>query len=53
MQVWKYAYIFVFIWKQCVKDFTLKHFILSEKFAREICETFVYKHSEITEYGKN
>ena len=47
MQIWKSARIFVFIWKQCVEDFTLKHLLLFE-----ICEKFVYKHSETIEYVK-
>ena len=45
MQIWKPAYIFVFIWKY-VEDFTLNHDLLFEIRAREICEKFVYKHSE-------
>ena len=36
-----------------LKDLTLKHLLLFEKCAREICEKFVYKHSEIIEYVKN
>ena len=35
------------------KDFRLKHLLLSEVSAREICEKFVYKHSETIEYVKN
>ena len=31
----------------------LKHLLLSEICAREICEKFVYKHSETIEYVKN
>ena len=45
MQIWNSANIFVVIWKY-VEDFTLKHLLLFEIFAREICEKFVYKHSE-------
>ena len=30
MQIWKFANIFVFIWKYYVEDFTLKHLILFE-----------------------
>ena len=52
MHIWKSANIFVFIWKY-VEDFTLKHFLLSEICAQEICEKFVYKHSETIEYFKN
>ena len=53
MQIWKSAYIFIFIWKQYVEDFTLKHLLLFEICGREICETFVYKHLETIEYVKN
>ena len=45
--------IFVFIQKKYVEDFTLKHLLLFEICAREICEKFVYKHSETIEYVKN
>ena len=53
MQIWKSAKIFVFIKKQCVEDFTLKHLLLSEICASVLCEKFVYKHLETTEYVKN
>ena len=53
MQIWKSANIFVFIWKQYVEDFALKHLLLFEISAREISEKFVYKHSETIEYVKN
>ena len=46
MQIWKSTDIFVLIWKKYVEDFTLKHVLLFEICAREICEKFVYKHSE-------
>ena len=36
-----------------LKIFTLKHFLLFEICAHEICEKFVYKHSETIEYAKN
>ena len=52
MQIWKPANIFVFLWN-CVKDFTLKHLLLFEINAHEICEKFVYQHSETIEYVKN
>ena len=35
------------------QDFTLKHLSLFEICAREVCEKFVYKHSETIEYVKN
>ena len=52
MQIWKPAKIFVFTWKYA-KDFTLKHLLLFEISAREICEIFDYKQSETIEYVKN
>ena len=52
-QIWESANIFVFIWKQYIEDFTLKHLLLFEICAREIYEKFVYKHSETIEYVKN
>ena len=39
--------------KLYVEDFTLKHFLLNEIFSCEICEKFVYKHSETEEYAKS
>ena len=45
--------MFVFISKYYVEDFTLKHLLLSEIWACEIYENFVYKHSETIEYVKN
>ena len=36
-----------------VEDFILEHFLPFEICAREICEKFVYEHSEIIEYVKN
>ena len=53
MQIWKFANIFAFTWKWYVKDFTLKHLLLFEICAHEVCEKFVYKHSEALEYVKN
>ena len=46
MQIRNSANIFVFIWKQYVEDFTLKHLLVFEICAREIYEKFVYKHLE-------
>ena len=53
IQIWKSASIFVFIWKQRIEDFTLKHLSLFKIYARENCEKFFYKQSEIIEYVKN
>ena len=39
--------------KIVVEDITLKHILLFENCAHEICEKFVYKHSETIEYVKN
>ena len=52
MQIWKSTNISIFIWKKYIEDFTLKHLLLFEICAREICENFVYKHSETIEYFK-
>ena len=52
MQIWKSDNTFVFIWKY-VEDFTQKHLLLSETWAREMCEKFVYKYSEVIEYVKD
>ena len=53
MQIWKSANIFAFVGKRYVEDFSLKHLLLFEIYTREICERFVYKHSETIEYVKN
>ena len=53
MQIWNSANIFVFTEKYYFEDFTLKHLLLFEICAREVCEKFVYKHSETIEYVKN
>ena len=53
MQIWKFANVFVFVWKQYVEGFTLKHLLLFEICARKICEKFICKHSETIEYVKN
>ena len=50
MQIWKSSNIPAFIWKKYVEDFTFEHLLLFEICAREICEKFVYKHSETIEY---
>ena len=53
MQIWKSTNIFVYIWKYHDDDFRLKHVLLFEMCAKEICEKFVYKHSETIDYVKN
>ena len=52
MQIWKFANVFVFMWKKYVEGFILKHLLFYICRSR-ICEKFVYKHSEIIEYVKN
>ena len=47
MQIWKFANIFVFIWKY-VQDFTLKYVLLFE-----ICPREINEKSETMEYVKN
>ena len=49
IQIWKFANIFVFAWKWHVENFTLKHLLRFEICTCEICEKFVYKHSETIE----
>ena len=53
MQMWKSPNIFVFMWKKYAKDFTFKHPLVFKMCTREICEKFVYKHSEAIEYVEN
>ena len=53
MQIWKSSNIFILTWKQYDEDFTIKHLLLFEICVREICEKFVYRHSETIEYVKN
>ena len=48
MQIWKSTNTFAFISKQYGKDSALKHLFLFE-----ICEKFIYNHSETIEYVKN
>ena len=52
MQILKSSNIFAFIWKQYDEDFTIKHLLLFEMCTREMCEKFIYKHSETIEYVK-
>ena len=47
MQIWKSANIYVFIWKKYVED------LLFEICAPDVCEKFVYKHSQTIEYVEN
>ena len=51
MQIWKFDNTFVFIWKY-IEDFTQKHILRFETWAREMSEKFVYiqkqfRHSNI------
>ena len=52
MQVWKSGNILVFIWKQYVEDFILKHLLHFEICARKIYEKCICKHSETIKYVK-
>ena len=52
MKILKSANIFIFIWKY-VKYFKLKQLLPFEIYACEICEKFVYKHSETIDYAQN
>ena len=49
MQIWKSANRLRLRMKIIVEDFILKHLLLSETCACEICEKFVYKLSETIE----
>ena len=51
MQIWKSANA-LSSYEIYVEDFTLKDLLLFEICAREICEKFVYKHSETIGYVK-
>ena len=53
MQIWKSANFFVFTWNKYVEDFTFKQLLLFKISAHDICEKFVYKHSEIIDCVKN
>ena len=53
MQILKISQYLRFHIKTYVEDFTLKQLLHFEICARQICETFVYKHSETIEYVKN
>ena len=50
---WKICQYFRYRIKIMLKDFTLKLVLRFEIRAREICESFIYKHSETIEYIKN
>ena len=51
MQIWKSANA-LSSYEIYVEDFTLKDLLPFEICAREICEKFVYKHSETIGYVK-
>ena len=53
MHIWKSANIFVVTLKKDVEDFTLKHRLIFYICAGDICEKFVFRHSETKEYDKN
>ena len=53
MQIWKSPYIFVFIRKKYAENFAFLFLRILELYNRKVCEMFVYKHTETTEYVKN
>ena len=61
LKTWRYTntdlkicqYLCLQMKRKYVEDFTLKHFLLFEIRAREVCEKFVYKHWETIECAKN
>ena len=53
MQIWKSAYILVFINKQYPENFVFLFLRTLELYTRKNCEVFVYKHTETIEYVKN
>ena len=53
MQIWKSTYTFVFIKKYYPENFAFLILRILEFYARNVCEIFVYKHTETIEYVKN
>ena len=50
LKIWQYLRLHMKL--IYAEDFTLKHLLLFEMCAREICEKFVYKHTETIKYVK-
>ena len=53
MQIRKSPFIFVFIQKWYPENFVFLFLRFLELHTRKVCEMFVYKHKETTEYVKN
>ena len=53
MQIWKSAYMFVFIEKYSPENFTFLILGILELYKRKVYEKFVYKHTETIESVKN
>ena len=53
MQIWKFPYLFVFIWKYYPENFVFLILGILELYSRKVCEMFVYKHTETIENVKN
>ena len=53
MQIWNLPISSSSYESNMLKDFTLKHVLIFDICAHEVCEKFIYKHSETIEYVKN
>ena len=52
MQIWKSPYMFLFISKYYPENFRILNPKILELFTSNVCETFVYKHTETIKYVK-
>ena len=53
MQIWKSAYMFLFIQKYYTENFAFLILRLLELHTRKVCKIFVYKHTETINTLKN
>ena len=53
MQIWKSPHMFVFIQKCYPENFAFLILGILELYSRKVCEMFVNKHTETTDYVKN
>ena len=53
MQIWKFSYMFVFIWKCYPENFVFLILGILELYARKSCEMFAFKHTETIENVNN
>ena len=53
MQIWKFPYMFVLIWKYYPENFVFLILGIFELYNRKVCEMFVYKHTKTIENVKN